>query len=234
MTTPVRRVLAMSLATALMLALVWLVTSHDQATAQTENTCNDVGFTNLEADSSGPWGSVDFDATEPTLTLVVDEGWEVRLCIKAGSAQQGDGPEITDWFGEGTYEVAHSTGKDLSHYGVAFREAPPDDDEETTTSTTTTITSSSTSTTTVPVDTTTTSTPSSTSTVPQSSTTTTPGTTTSQVPPAPPTTHGTPSPEDTLPFTGVAGNLLGGLAVLLILTGLSGLAAVSIWKHGDE
>jgi len=203
------------------------------AGAQTTNTCNDLGFDNLETSQAGEWGSIDFDNTEPTLTLTVEEGWEVRLCVKTGSAQQGDGPEVTDWFGEGEHIVGHSTGKELSHFGFQVREVEDDDttttqgDEETT-STTITTTSSSTSGTTVPQDTTTTSPSTSTSTVPQSSTTTTPETTTSQVPPAPTTTHNTPSPEE-LPFTGVP--TLG-----LTLTGLAALVsgAVLAWKGRGE
>ena len=264
MSTGIRRVLAMSLATILMLALVWLITSNDQADATTENTCNDVGFTNLESDTSGAWGSVDFDSTEPTLTLVVEEGFEVRLCVKAGSVEQGDGPEVTGWFDEGTYEVAHSSGKELSHYGIEFRETttststptsttsttvigPPPPPPTTTSTTvigppppppTTTTTPSSSSTTTVDSSTTTTSAATSTSTVPPPSTTTTQETTTTRASFVPTTTRRTPSPGDagTLPFTGVEEYVdeLDEIAAVLIALGGLAVLAVRVWKGRRE
>jgi hypothetical protein len=249
MSTGIRRVLAMSLATILMLALVWLITSNDQADATTENTCNDVGFTNLESDTSGAWGSVDFDSTEPTLTLVVEEGFEVRLCVKAGSVEQGDGPEVTGWFDEGTYEVAHSSGKELSHYGIEFRETTTSTSTTTSTTSTTVIgppppppttttTSSSSSTTTLPPSTTTTSEAGSTTTAPPPSTTTTPEDTTSRASFVPTTTRRTPSPGDagTLPFTGVEEYVdeLDEIAAVLIALGGLAVLAVRVWKGRRE
>jgi hypothetical protein len=249
MSTGIRRVLAMSLATILMLALVWLITSNDQADATTENTCNDVGFTNLESDTSGAWGSVDFDSTEPTLTLVVEEGFEVRLCVKAGSVEQGDGPEVTGWFDEGTYEVAHSSGKELSHYGIEFRETTTSTSTPTSTTSTTVIgppppppttttTSSSSSTTTLPPSTTTTSEAGSTTTAPPPSTTTTPEDTTSRASFVPTTTRRTPSPGDagTLPFTGVEEYVdeLDEIAAVLIALGGLAVLAVRVWKGRRE
>ncbi len=237
MSIGLRRLLAMSLATALMLAIVMLVTAR--AEAQVDQTCNDVGFDNETGSTSGIWGSVTFDDSEPTLTLVVEEGFEVRLCVKAGSAQQGDGPEITDWFGEGTHEVSHSTGKDLSHYGIQFREIPDDeeptttqsDEEPTTSPPTTTTTSSSSSTTTEPSDTTTTSAPGSTSTAPPSSTTTIPGITPTTTPDATSITPATPSPEE-LPFTGTD-DRPAKVAVGLLASGLLALLFAARFREQD-
>lgn len=215
MSNAVRRVLAMSLATALMLALVWLWTSHDQAeaTAAEDQTCKDVGFQNLETDVSGPWGSVDFDSSSDTLEVVVNAGYRVRLCIKAGSAQQGDGPEVSDWLDPGSYSMTHSSGKDLSHYGLIYEQTTTtttaSDEEPTTTTTLPETTTTAGETTTTNGETTTTTLPETTTTDETSSTVITT------------TTLGTPSPGDAgvLPFTGVE-DWLAPTAGILALAGL--------------
>jgi hypothetical protein len=50
----------------------------------------------------------------------------VQVCVKAGSAQQGEGPEFTN-FDPGVTEttISHSSGKEISHYSVRFADAPP-------------------------------------------------------------------------------------------------------------
>jgi hypothetical protein len=64
---------------------------------------------------------------QTSVTITAPEGQViVQVCVKAGSAQQGDGPEFTD-FDPGVTEttISHSSGKEISHYSVKFADAPP-------------------------------------------------------------------------------------------------------------
>jgi hypothetical protein len=64
---------------------------------------------------------------QTSITITAPEGKViVQVCVKAGSAQQGDGPEITN-FNPGVTEttISHSSGKEISHYSVKFADAPP-------------------------------------------------------------------------------------------------------------
>jgi hypothetical protein len=50
----------------------------------------------------------------------------VQVCVKAGSAQQGEGPEITNFNpGVTSTTISHSSGKEISHFSVKFADAPP-------------------------------------------------------------------------------------------------------------
>jgi hypothetical protein len=50
----------------------------------------------------------------------------VQVCVKAGSAQQGEGPEITNFDpGVTSTTISHSSGKEISHFSVRFAAAPP-------------------------------------------------------------------------------------------------------------
>ena len=106
------------------------------ALAGDNNTCKDIGFPdNLESSTSGEWGNVAFDSNFADLTLVVYEGWEVTICVKAGSANQGNGPvNLGSFSGSNDYELSHPSGKQLSHYGLIIKKLPPP--QATTTSTT--------------------------------------------------------------------------------------------------
>lgn len=184
----------------------------------TADTCKEIGFAdNVEADASGPWGSIGFDDTSSTLDLTVEEGWEVRICVKAGSAQQGNGPEDLGWFGEGEYALSHSSGKELSHYGYEVREVPV---TTTTTEGTTTTTGETTTTTIVETTTTeqetTTTVPEETTTTTQPETTTVPDQSGSDEEPVPPSQR-----RAELPFTGPETEAL--LAIGSALGALGGL-----------
>ena len=64
---------------------------------------------------------------QTSVTITAPEGKViVQVCVKAGSAQQGDGPEFTN-FDPGVTEttISHSSGKEISHYSVKFADAPP-------------------------------------------------------------------------------------------------------------
>jgi hypothetical protein len=182
-----------------------------------DKTCKDLGYAdNLTASSSGEWGSVAFDDTEDTLTLTVAEGYEVTLCVKAGSANQGLGPEEVGPFSEGTHYVGHSSGKELSHYGVTFIEIP--DDTTTTTLVDETTTTVGEGTTTTQADDGTTTTAGETTTTLGSTTSSDPTTTTMA---ETTTTAGTP-PEgaDELPFTGMPSYAIAGIGLALLSLGL--------------
>jgi hypothetical protein len=66
----------------------------------------------------------------PQATITVADGITLTgVCVKAGSAIQGDGPET--WtaglplVGPGSLTVWHSTGKDLSHISVMTEDSGP-------------------------------------------------------------------------------------------------------------
>jgi hypothetical protein len=63
---------------------------------------------------------------QTSVTITAPEGKViVQVCVKAGSAEQGEGPEFTN-FDPGVTEatVSHSSGKEISHYSVKFADAP--------------------------------------------------------------------------------------------------------------
>lgn len=178
------RRLGIALTAAIGLTLLLMVPVY-ATQPETTNTCKDLGFDkNLESSTSGPWGSVVFDNTEEELTLTVNSGFTVMLCVKAGSVQQGLGPEGSGPYAEGTYQVGHSSEKELSHYGVIWTVTDP--------STTTTSVESTTSTS---VEETTTSSTG-------SSTTTDPTTSSSVNSTSTSTGDSTTTTEPELPFTG--------------------------------
>jgi hypothetical protein len=64
---------------------------------------------------------------QTSVTITAPEGKViVQVCVKAGSAEQGLGPEITN-FDPGVTEttISHTSGKEISHYSVKFADAPP-------------------------------------------------------------------------------------------------------------
>jgi hypothetical protein len=84
-------------------------------------------------------GDGDIDVTisliEPELVYFdfSDEVATAQVCVKAGSANSGDGPEYVTLEGDGA--LSHSSGKDLSHVSVisitlkpTTPPPPPDDD----------------------------------------------------------------------------------------------------------
>lgn len=99
------------------------------------NTCKDLeGFnTNHEGNSSGVWGSIEFEDDNGPLVLTVEDGYTVILCVKKGSAIQGQGPVELDPFAgpQQDVEVNYPDAKDpeegFSHYAFKFFETPDDD-----------------------------------------------------------------------------------------------------------
>jgi hypothetical protein len=92
------------------------------------------GWFKLEA--SGNWEpsqpeGITASIDGPQATITVAEGVTLTgVCVKAGSAIQGDGPESwTDGIplvGPGELTVWHSSGKDLSHISVAIEDSEPE------------------------------------------------------------------------------------------------------------
>lgn len=63
---------------------------------------------------------------ETSITITAPEGFLIsEYCVKAGSAQQGDGPEtvVLDPPQE-SVTISHTSGKEISHYSVAYVVAP--------------------------------------------------------------------------------------------------------------
>ena len=74
-------------------------------------------------------GKIDVVGSHDSITVVAPDGKLIAgYCVKAGSAQQGLGPE-TVWLDPAVEEVifSHSSGKDISHYTVFFIDEPIDD-----------------------------------------------------------------------------------------------------------
>jgi hypothetical protein len=72
-------------------------------------------------------GKIDPPGEPTSLVITAPPGQViVQVCVKAGSAQQGDGPEFTD-FNPGVTQttISHTSGKAISHYSVKFADVPP-------------------------------------------------------------------------------------------------------------
>lgn len=71
-------------------------------------------------------GKVPGSGQETSVTVVAPDGMViVGYCVKAGSYQQGDGPETVD-LAQPVTEItfSHSSGKAISHYTVFYAAAP--------------------------------------------------------------------------------------------------------------
>ena len=94
----------------------------------------------------------------PSIQVTAPEGQLITgYCVKAGSANQGYGPEyVTVDPPASSVTITHSSGKDVSHYVVSYTTAPETTTtsvpESTTTTTTTSVPETTTTTTTVPTE----------------------------------------------------------------------------------
>lgn len=134
-------------------------------------------------DGDGPWVGHFDGGGETEITFTAPDGWVVTdICVKAGSANQGDGPEFIHYDPpQQSVTFSHTSGKQISHWSAIKVQGTVTTTSttvpETTTTTvpeTTTTTVPETTTTTAPDDTTTTTAPD------ESTTTTAPTTTTTQ------------------------------------------------------
>jgi hypothetical protein len=185
-----------------------------------------------------------------TVHVDIPEGSTVQVCLKAGSAQQQEGPEIFTLTADG--DITTSSLKEISHFSVISVTVPTTSTATTTTDTTTTdttttdtTTTDTTTTDTTTTDTTTTTTTSGggggggggTTTVPVTTTTTpTVGPTTVQ----PSTTTKSPnvapttvSPRGTA-FTGVENVVPVGAIALMLMTSGTGLLWAGSRRKRDQ
>ncbi len=77
----------------------------------------------------GDSGKIDVSGSQASITVTAPEGKLISgYCVKAGSANQGLGPEsYTVDPPAKTVTITHSSGKDISHYSLTFvdEETPP-------------------------------------------------------------------------------------------------------------
>ncbi|HAN71906.1 MAG TPA: hypothetical protein DCQ36_10035, partial [Actinobacteria bacterium] len=71
-------------------------------------------------------GKIDVTGSYKSLTIVAPEGMLVSgYCVKAGSTQQGNGPEyVTVNPAMASVTIAHSSGKDISHWSATYTPMP--------------------------------------------------------------------------------------------------------------
>ena len=84
--------------------------------------------------TAGDSGKVDVSGDHTTLTLTAPDGYLISgYCVKAGSANQGLGPEYYAVDPPAaSVEISHSSGKAISHYSYTLvedesEECPPED-----------------------------------------------------------------------------------------------------------
>ena len=77
-------------------------------------------------------GKVDTTGDPATVTVTAPDGYAVgTVCIKAGSVNQGNGPEFTETDHEATsVTLGHSSGKAVSHWSANFVPLLADPDPE--------------------------------------------------------------------------------------------------------
>jgi hypothetical protein len=177
---------------------------------------------------------------DTTVNFNIVEGTTVTVCVKAGSENQGDGPEQHTITVDTSFQ--HSTLKDLSHVSIVSVSTPTTTTDTTTTDTTTTDTTTTDTTTT---DTTTTTTtpgggggggggtttvPVTTTTTPTVGPTTVQPSTTTKSPNVAPTTV---SPRGTA-FTGVENVVPIGAIALMLMTSGTGLLWAGSRRKRDQ
>ena len=74
-------------------------------------------------------GKIDTTGDPMTVVLTAPEGMVITgYCVKAGSDNQGDGPEYPalrpDQLNQNSIEISHSSGKAVSHYSFTYAAAP--------------------------------------------------------------------------------------------------------------
>ena len=89
---------------------------------------------NSQVCPAGTSGKIDVSGDHTTLTLTAPDGFVITgYCVKAGSAKQGNGPELYVLDAPAaSVVISHSSGKDISHYSYTLEESdeeecPPED-----------------------------------------------------------------------------------------------------------
>ena len=71
-------------------------------------------------------GKIDPPGDPTSFTFTAPEGKViVQVCVKAGSAEQEEGPFFIDFPGVTSATFSHPSGKEISHFSVKFADAPP-------------------------------------------------------------------------------------------------------------
>lgn len=78
-------------------------------------------------------GKIDTTGDPLTVTVTAPEGYAIgQVCVKAGSVQQGDGPELlVPDAGVTSLTFGHSSGKAVSHWSASFVPLPEPEPEPT-------------------------------------------------------------------------------------------------------
>jgi hypothetical protein len=112
--------------------------------------------TNDQVCPPGDSGQIDAGGTDASITITAPAGFLISgYCVKAGSVQQGNGPEfVTVDPPQASVTITHSSGKGISHYSYTLVAAPTTTTTGGPTTTTTTTTGGPTTTTGGPTTTT--------------------------------------------------------------------------------
>ena len=112
--------------------------------ANADKPANPGGGNDGQVCPPGDSGKIDVNSGASVTVTAPDGKLISGYCVKAGSANQGLGPEfVTVDPPQKTVTIAHSSGKDVSHYSLTY----VDEGQTTTTETTTTETTTETTTT---------------------------------------------------------------------------------------
>src|SRR5687767_10852684 len=88
----------------------------------TKVTLTRVAGDNDQVCPPGDSGKIDVSGNQHSVTVTAPAGKLISgYCVKAGSANQGLGPEfVTISPPQKTVTITHSSGKDISHYSLTF------------------------------------------------------------------------------------------------------------------
>jgi hypothetical protein len=108
-----RKIVSGATVVALALAGVLMYSGAAHATGG-DQVCDNFDTGHLSAEDQKTW-----EITAPEGKVIVE------VCVKAGSENQGDGPEYTEYDpGVASVTISHSTGKNISHYSVKYADIP--------------------------------------------------------------------------------------------------------------
>jgi hypothetical protein len=117
----VKRLFAILFCTALLVGALWapaMAGSGPKPTKPPDKTCDDILPAGIKTD---------IEDGHPTLVVNAPAGTVFdQVCVKAGSANSGYGPEFFSGCGGlATCTISHSSGKDISHWSYTTKTLPP-------------------------------------------------------------------------------------------------------------
>jgi hypothetical protein len=109
--------------------------------ASSDKPSNPGGGNDEQVCPAGDSGKIDVNSG-PSVTVTAPDGKLISgYCVKAGSANQGDGPEFVPVSPpQKTVTITHSSGKDVSHYSLTYVDEGQETETTETTETETTET----------------------------------------------------------------------------------------------